>query len=71
VGLTGDPKGEKPENRLARRCRVLSIFPGDWGGAISRLVASMVGVEFVDVLLVREERKLMIQVRVCVCFDQL
>jgi hypothetical protein len=38
---------------------------------MSRFVASMVGVEFVDVLLVREERKLMIQVRVCVCYDSL
>jgi hypothetical protein len=42
VGLTGDPKGEKPENRVAKRCRVLSSFPGDCGGAISRFVASMV-----------------------------
>ena len=54
MGLTGDPKGEKPENRVASRCRVLSIFPGDWGGATSRFVASMVGVEFVDVMLVEE-----------------
>jgi hypothetical protein len=45
VGLTGDPKGVKPENRVASRCRVLSIFPGDRGGAISRLVAIIVGVE--------------------------
>ena len=31
----------------------------------------MVGVEIVDVLLVREERKLVIQVRVCVYVDSL
>jgi hypothetical protein len=42
--LAGDPKGEKPENMEARRFRVLSIFPGDCGGAMSRFVVIMVGV---------------------------
>jgi hypothetical protein len=57
MGLTGDPNGVKPENRVARRCRVLSILPGDCGGAISRFVASMVGVEVYRCNIVERGRK--------------
>lgn len=67
IGLAGEPKGEKPVNNAARRCRVLSIFPGDTGGAWSRLVGIIVECRTVDGVDGKEERKLLFQVRVCLC----